>query len=254
MIDIGWLNTYDSKELHEADGNISSPFVTYQPERYVRKASNKYTRFLFTNCPAFVQFNQNLFVIKSPIDINLELRSNPNDRNIYECLPRGEKVHPLAYSRMIQYEGDPNNQADFGIPHLQLKTPYVFYADQPVTIQLLPAFYENQELPGRIIPGAFDIHAWQRSINWAFEWTERSKPLSINRGDPLYYVNFIVHNKPNEKVKLTRLKANENTVKPILRAQGTAHMVMKSFDLFEIARKWRAPKYITKENTWKPGD
>ena len=159
MIDIGWLNTYDSKELHEADGNISSPFVTYEPERYVRKASNKLTRFLFTNCPAFVQFNQNLFVIKSPIDINLELRSNPNDRNIYDCLPRGEKVHPLAYSRMIQYEGDPNNQADFGVPHLQLKTPYVFYADQPVTIQLLPAFYENQELPVTASIGVSDYRS-----------------------------------------------------------------------------------------------
>ena len=43
-------------------------------------------------------------------------------------------------------------------------------------------------------------------------------------------------------------------MKPVLRAQGTAHMVIKSFDLFDVARKWRAPKFITKENIWNPGD
>jgi len=254
MIKIGWLNTYDSAELHVSDGQINSPFVTYEPEKYHRKPTNKNTRFLFTNCPAFTQFNQNLYVIRAPIDINLKLQPNPENINVYDCFPIGEKVHPLAYQKMLIVENDPNNQADFGVPHVQIKTPYVFYADVPVTVQLLPAIYHDQNLPGNVITGEFDIHAWQRSINFAFEWKQQGKPLHIMRGDPLYYVKFIVHNKPNEKVRLVRLKANSNTVKPVLRAQGTAHMVIKSFDLFDVARKWRAPKFITKENIWNPGD
>lgn len=255
MINVGWLNTCDSVELQRSAIAPISPYAVFEPERYIRKPSGIKSRSLFTSCPAFVQFNRNLFLIRSPIDVDLEIKPDQNDRNVTNCFQIGDKVNPALLKSYITLEGDPNRQVDFGVPHIQFQTPYVFYADEPVTMMLFSPIHEHQNnIPGPIIPGEFDIHAWQRSVNWAMEWKDRMSPLHIKRGDPLFYVKFIVHRDPTLKVDLIRLKANSNTVNPVLRAQGAANLGLKTFDLFEIARKWRAKKFITKENIWTEGD
>ena len=255
MIDIGWLNTYDSIEYQKLSNSISIPsFVVFEPERYIRKPENTGNRFIFTNCPAYQQFNRNIYVIRSPIDISLSLVQTSAGGYEYSCRPLDDKVSPAVLQSIIEFNPDPNSRADFANPVIQIKLPYVFFADVPVTIQQFPAIYEMKKIPGNIIPGEFDIHAWQRSISWAMEWKDTAQPLIIKRGEPLCYVNFIVHTDPSKKIQLVRLKASDDLIKPIVRAQGSANLGIKTFDLFEVARKWRKPKYITNKNIWKPGD
>lgn len=255
MIDIGWLNTYDSIEYQQMANKVSIPsFAIFEPEHYTRRPENTGSKTIFTHCPAYQQFNRNLYVIRAPIDITLGLNKTSNGGIQYECCPLDDKVSPQVLQTFIQYNPDPNLRVDFANPVIQINTPYVFFADVPVTIQLIPAIYNPKEIPGDIIPGEFDIHAWQRTVQWALEWKDTSKPLVINRGDPLFYVKFIVHGDPAEKVRLVRLKPTEEILRPILRAQGSANLGIKTFDLFNIARKWRKPRYITKENIWNPGD
>ena len=215
MIDIGWLNTYDSIEYQKLSNSISIPsFVVFEPERYIRKPENTGNRFIFTNCPAYQQFNRNIYVIRSPIDISLSLVQTSAGGYEYACRPVDDKVSPAVLQSIIEFNPDPNSRADFANPVIQIKLPYVFFADVPVTIQQFPAIYEMKKIPG----------------------------------------NFIVHTDPSKKIQLVRLKASDDLIKPIVRAQGSANLGIKTFDLFEVARKWRKPKYITNKNIWKPGD
>lgn len=255
MIDIGWLNTYDSIEYQQLSNSISIPsFVVFEPEKYIRRPENTGNRTIFTNCPAYQQFNKNVYVIRSPIDIKIKLVKTSNGGYEYACHPIDDKVSPQVLQSIIQFDPDPNSRVDFAYPVIQLKLPYVFFADVPATIQQIPAIYNPINLPGNVISGEFDIHAWQRSIGWSFEWQDTTKPLIINRGDPLCYVKFIIHNDPAEKIQLVRLRATPELIRPVVRAQGSANLGVKTFDLFNIARKWRKSKYITKDNIWKPGD
>lgn len=258
MVTIGWLNTNDSDRLQSYDGMAMSPYLTYDPEPYKRTPGHKEKSYKkwFTVCPANVQYNRNLFVIRAPLSVSLEVKELDKQKGIWDCMPLNNNwtMTPEALARYVMFEGMPDARSDLDKPILQVRTPYVFYADQPVTLQLLPVTNSIFQPPGITICGEFDIHAWQRPVQWGFEWWDTNKPLIIKRGDPLYYIKFIVNNDPTEKVKLVRLKANDNTIKPILKANNVAHFASKTFDLFDIARKWRAPKYVTKENLWQPGD
>ena len=41
-----------------------------------------------------------------------------------------------------------------------------------------------------LIGGRLPIHIWPRQMMWAFEWFEPSKPLTLRRGEPWFYVRF----------------------------------------------------------------
>ena len=256
MVNIGWVNTSDSEKMQNYEGMAMSPLFTYEPEKYIRKITNKTgARFKFANCPATVQFNQNLYVVRAPIDLSLRIEPPTERGGLWNLIPTDlNSIDPAALKRAVAFEPFPDGYVDADKPVIQIRTSYCFYADQPVTMQLLPVINEPIHRPGTTICGEFDIHAWQRSIQWGFEWWDTSKELVIKRGDPLFYLKFVVHDNPAEKVKLVRLKANDATINPILRVNNIGHFTKRTFDFFDIARKWRTPKYITKENIWKPGD
>lgn len=260
MIDIGWINTLESEILqrYEGPGYAMSPYFADDPELFKRIPNNKKATFkkFFTHCPAHIQFNQNMYVIRAPLDIALEVHREGPD-GFWDCIPKDNKwtMSPDALRKYVMFEGVPEARVDLDKPHLQIRTPYTFYADEPVTMQLLPVIntYEFNP-PGITICGEFDIHAWHRPVQWGFEWWDTDKPLIIKKGQPLYYVKFIVNRDPTEKVRLVRLKANDNTVKPILRANNVSHFISRTFDLFNIAKRYRPKKFITKENLWKPDE
>ena len=75
---------------------------------------------------------------------------------------------------------------------LQLTTPYVFLADEPVYMTQLPPIchYRNPPWPGVLIGGRLPINIWPRPMMWAFEWYEPKQDLILRRGEPWFYVRF----------------------------------------------------------------
>lgn len=75
---------------------------------------------------------------------------------------------------------------------MQILTPYVFLADEPVYLTQLPPFahYREPQLPGTLIGGRVPIHIWPRRMMWAFEWYDTSKPIVLTRGEPWFYLRF----------------------------------------------------------------
>lgn len=80
---------------------------------------------------------------------------------------------------------------DEHLPVVQFPSPYVFVADEQVDVeQIMPAVGQLARLNWRLVPGRFNIYAWQRPLNWAFEWDVRNGDLTVRLGDPLYWVRF----------------------------------------------------------------
>ena len=77
MVTIGWVNTADSEKLQNYEGMALSPYFTIEPEKYVRKMVNKNSkRMKFAHCPANVQFQQNVYVIRAGLNLELQILVN----------------------------------------------------------------------------------------------------------------------------------------------------------------------------------
>jgi hypothetical protein len=258
-VKVGWVQLQEDPRLSNMGGVAMSPYMMFDPERYKRISEVKHGRWRFTTCPAFIQFNRNTFVLRSPVDMGLSVREG-NNPGLWDMrvLPGHENdLNGEALHRLIEFTGDPGGRVDWDKPHLQMRLMYVFFADEPITIQQLPAFEdynEDSSYPGITVPGEFDIHAWHRQLNWAFEWWDTSKPLIVKRGDPLTYAKFIVHRDPTERVDLVKLKMTDQIYNAIHRTNNTPSFIKNTFKLFEKARLMRPKKFITEANIWKPGD
>jgi hypothetical protein len=252
-VKIGWFNMQESNEIAKHEGYALSPFLQFEPERYKISQQAYPGRWKFTTCPAHINFYKNMFIMKSPVTASLKLREmGPGMYDLEPETPEHYELSPPAWNRLFDFVG--NVGPDGAVPTLQLRNGLTFVADEPCTIQLLPAFNHVYDMPGELITGEFDIHAWQRSVQFSLAWRNTKKALRIKRGEPLFYVKFVVHRDPTEKVELVKLKENPQLLNAILRTQNTPGYIRNVFQLFDIARKMRPKKFITKENTWKPGD
>jgi hypothetical protein len=258
-VKIGWVQTFESELLSKYGGLSISPYIFFDPENYKRIPTVKESRWNFSVCPAFLQFNKNLFVLKSPVDFGFTVAPKNNNQidgnwELYPAEGHQNDIAPEAVRKLISYNSDSSDKVDYDKPVFQFRFNYVFFADEPVTIQMMPSIYENKDIPVNTIPGEFNIYDWQRPLQWGFEWQDTKKPLIIKRGDPVCYIKFIVHKDPREKVELVKLKMTTQIEKAIYKTSETPLFVKNTFKLFEKARLMRPKKFITEDNIWKPGE
>jgi hypothetical protein len=259
-VKIGWALTLESEMIGKYEQGLTiSPHIMYDPERYKRIAEIKTGRWRFTTCPAFIQYNRNLFTLRSPCDfgimpVDLSEKKGNGWWGLEAADGHENDISPDGLRRLFQMSDDPYDRVDYDKPVLQMRLGYVFFADEPVTIQQLPLIHDNTYSPVRTVTGEFDIHAWQRAINWGFEWRDTDKPLIVKRGDPISNIKFIVHRDPTEAVDLVKLRMSPQIENAIYRTSSTPAFIKNSFKLFEKARLTRPKKFITKDNIWKQGD
>jgi len=91
--------------------------------------------------------------------------------------------------------------------------------------------YAKDPLPGTIFGGRFPINVWPRPL-WAFEWHDPSKPIKINRGEPLFYATFetlpqdrsvaMAEVEVTPELEAAEARRPETLVKPIKRKPGSS--------------------------------
>ncbi len=132
----------------------------------------------YKKCPAFIKYIADTFVIKNSVDI--ELSWDSVNKVLNSNLP-----HEAHNSFVRVHWGD--FDLNEGLPIVALSNSYVFVADKPVYIEVIPPF--NHIIPSiRIIPGSFNIFSWQRPVVTTFEML--SDRVTIKRGEPLAYIRF----------------------------------------------------------------
>jgi len=141
----------------------------------------------YLKCPAGTDAFKNIYVIKSPFDIEYYYQGNElKIRNI-----------PEHIKRFFYYESVLETQ----LTHVR----HLFFSESPVNIITLPPFAHDSIINNyKYLPGTFDISKWFRQVQCSFI-DEEKKPLFIKRGQALQYVMF----NTSEKVKLKPFETTE---------------------------------------------
>jgi len=184
-----------------SDISMASQFqhgLFFEPEpvlKHIVSERNKDVRYL--KCPAVKDYYKNTFVIRSPIDLSFEIKRNEMD--VRYCV-----THNYDQEFFNNYVHERFNENP--IPMISMEfCSYIFYSEKSILAeQLHPALSMHSSEVSRktsIISGTFDISKWVRPFTYSFEVVDYKSPITIKRGDPLYYVRFNV----KENVKLQRV-------------------------------------------------
>lgn len=233
-VQVGWF-------LNQRKGGI----IYDPPERVRSTEMNKTHAKSASRCPAVINLESRYFVIKCPFDLNLQfmrdkdgkpgLRNLNGDMSGIRANKLNEKIH-LVSEKEWRY---PN------VPTIQLLLPYVFIADEPVTLSQVAPFmhYSKTPMPGTIFGGRFPIHIWPRPLMWAFEWHDTDKPLKVKRGDPLFYVNF--ETAPQDRsVVVGETEITQDLTDYMDLLSGAVNYVNQTFSLFEAAEARRPERLV----------
>lgn len=176
----------DSDELSEADLLFSAP------KPLAKEIATAYKDYLFIQCPATQAFYKNIFVITAPMSGVINLSENKNGTPDIDITGYGwDQTYYHAFSTL---------RAD---KTLSLPPVYLFYAKESLEMEVLPVFLlGSPSLENTfVLPASFDIGKWIRPVDFSFVPKDYKKPITINRGDPLYFVRF----KSQERIELERV-------------------------------------------------
>jgi|TARA_B100001057_G_scaffold478429_1_gene548867 hypothetical protein len=181
--DIGWCWTGTVPEL-----------LVIEPERFkTPKIVNKdYNKRGVIDCPSYQGFYSNLFLLKSPVSFTATPKEGAVDIS-------SDEVNTNQLQGLVTLH-QPQEMHDIKKPMFQFNLNYLFIADEPCLMEILPPFMHKDKFPGEVIGGSYNIHSWVRSISWGFVFNDIKKPLVVKRGDPLCYVKFTT---PDLKSKVT---------------------------------------------------
>jgi len=200
-----------------------------------------------SKCPAIVDDLKNIFVIKSPISIKIEVGNTRMNVT-------GQTVD-FAKS----FLGNP--QGKFGIHQLGLG--YLFFSDKSLMATQLPAYYDQNSFTENTfaISASFDIGRWFRpAAKPAFIIKPGVKEINIKEGDALIYfklnttekVNLIEFDNPK-----TNLDSEENPAMlcAMLKKQSQGIIPLaKCYDYFDQFKMRQRILKLIKSSTIKKGN
>jgi hypothetical protein len=236
-VEIGWFLDTDK-----------AGFIWEEPKRVKRDDPTPTHAKSVNYCPAALDHEARMFEVPCPIDARLRFKW-------------GEKGEPI----LINAEGDDAtirskhlgqmvavvNRREWRHPDrpiIQLVTPYVFVADEPVFMTQMPPIgaYLPNPWPGILIGGRLPIHIWPRQMMWAFEWYDISKDVVLKRGDPWFYVRFETYD-PTRPVRMFEAELTPELKSYVQGLSAVSNYVNRTFSLFKTAESRRPEKLLKRK-------
>ncbi len=199
-----------------------------------------------SNCPATIDHESRLVEIACPIDARIRLARDEQGRpQLENALKDASPIRSTHLGQMVKLVSE-REWRHPQRPIVQIITPYLFLADEPVWLTQLPPLhaYCPVPLPGILIGGRFPIDVWPRTLMWAFEWHDPTKDLVLKRGDPWFVVRFETMD-PGRKTRLVRAELTPELDGYLLGLEGVSNYIRGTFNLFDVARS-RCPSKLLK--------
>lgn len=237
IIDVGWL-------LH----TDKARFIWFEPKRIVRGDPPPRHAKSASYCPSVLEHEAKLHEVACPIDLNIGFKRDENGKPLLINLD-GERAavrskHLNALLTLVSEREWRHPDK----PILQIITPYIFLADEPVYMTQLPPFhhYNKDAWPGTLLSGRLPIHIWLRPMMWAFEWHDTTRPLRLRRGDPWFYVRFETHD-PTRPVRLFEADMTPAVDEYIKGASAVSNYVTNTYALFKTAQARRPDRLLVRK-------
>lgn len=226
-ITIGWC-AYNHCWPKAVEAEFSSLFSEFAlPPARLSDVLPKGQDDLWNDCPAYNDLVQKLFVVFSPFPITWQVS---DDRT---TIVTNIKNVPVPFSKaFFDYAKIASQQQRLGLPPdrmperpiFDFRMHTLFVSNKPNTwIDVLPAFlHDMSHVNVRAIPGSFDVSAWPRPTVFAGPIIDPGRPVTLERGDPLYYVRFRTRD-PADTFKLKAIPYTRS-----LQAAVTARVNLKN--------------------------
>jgi hypothetical protein len=189
------------------------------PARFIppKDASGKGLGFL--SCPAVRNYFDGIFFVSSPFSIRLRYTKEDGFISIKPVYPF-TSISEAKFREFITVEPRETWSNSHTVA-LQIPSPYLFFSDTPATIeQFHPSLAQTSTMNWRVIPGKFDIYAWQRPLNWAIEWDTNLGDFVIRPGEPLYFIKFFDMQSGYEPVELVECEMTKEIKERLRLSRG----------------------------------
>jgi hypothetical protein len=233
IVDIGWT-------MRETKAS----FIWENPRPVLNKGPRSNHSKIVSVCPAMLDHESRLIEVVCPIDARIRFQRDAQGRAVLEnVLGDASPIRSGHLSQMVKLLSEKEWRHPQR-PIVQVITPYLFLADEPVWLTQLPPFhaYLPTPWPGLLISGRFPIDVWPRTLMWAFEWHDTTKDLVLKRGEPWFTVRLETMD-PSRKTRLIRTKLTPELEKYLQGIDGVSNYVRGTFSLFDVARR-RRPKIL----------
>ena len=223
-------------------------FIWAEPTRVRTEESDQTHAKSLRVCPAMLDHEARLFEVACPIDLRVKLaKDDKGQLTLVNMAGDQSTVRSKHLGQMLvlvpQKEWRKKDR-----PVIQIITPYLFLADEPIYMTQLPAFnhYQPNPLPGVLVGGRFPIDVWPRHLMWAMEWHDTSRELVLKRGEPWFYVRFEAHD-PSRPIKLVEAEMTPALSEYIKGVSSVTNYVNRTFSLFKTARERRPKTLLTRK-------
>ena len=221
------------------------------PEPFSRDDPKPISSKSIQHCPAAIDFDRRHFVIPAPIDVTLNFQRQPDGSlGLKDANGERSNIRESGLQSMLML-GPQSEWRHPDRPLIQFISPYIFVADEPCfVVQTAPYLhYFPEPRPGVQMGGRFPIHIWPRPLSWAFEWHDISKPLTLKRGEPWFYVRFETEN-PSARVRLVEQEETKELGEYIDCISDVSKYVNQTYPLFSEAQR-RRPETLVKAKKTK---
>lgn len=190
-------------------------------------------------CPAFSGKTKKIFFFTSPID--LEYKYDFSDPENPYIIPVNKDKPFIAVN--ILRPPTLNKK-----PLFELSLFFVFFSEEPLTASFTPPFLHNSNFAKQGVPptGSYDIGQWLRPYPLEIMLWNETGILKIEKGEPLFYVEFLT----DRPINLQRVNSSDKLnyySKQCSNAPSYLEAKVPLFTRYETFKKTRMKDHIMKE-------
>lgn len=198
--------------------SIAANILFGEPVPVLKDLGIKYEGAGFLECPAYINYCKNMFVIKAEMDITFTFDM---EKNWMSCTLNSQAF----YDRFAVFEKTGTSPTDGKSRRVTIPSSYLFYSEDEMMVESISPFLQGHSVPinFNIVPGTYDISKWIRPIECSGQMLSLDEPLKVKRGDALMYLKFIP--KDNGKVTLQRETISDELLRVTLSCTSVKYVV-----------------------------
>lgn len=223
-------------------------FIYFEPERVKTDIAPQQHAKSAARCPAVLDMESRHFLIRCPFDLHIALIKDDKGRTQIRNLAGDDSAIRQNYLAKEIHLVSEKEWRHPSRPMIQINAPYLFVADEPVYLTQAEPFmhFNAKSWPGLVFGGRLPTHIWPRTLMWAFEWFDISKPLKIKRGDPWFYAYFETDDL-NRRVKLVEATMTSELCQHTQKMASVTNYVNQTFSLFKEAEKQKNGNFLVEK-------
>jgi hypothetical protein len=191
--------------------SLALDFVGFEPETLFQNADKKS---VYYQCPAWAHKAKRTYIVRCPVDITLKV--TPPDDESGEGSIESENLNQIRFDRWISPTFDVENWCRKEKVTLQFNMPKFLFWTEERNVWMEQSPYPLTAVKNNILclNGWFNLSSWTRSLSFAMDVVDYTKPIVIKRGDPLYQVSFYSKNL-DDSYKLVKKEPSEKLLRDI---------------------------------------